>query len=327
MIAWLLACGGTAPGTDGDTPTGRVPEGALLGSQVRAEADGVWVSAPGVEGDGVVARLDRLSGDATLADASVVMRASEPGQVGGPFAVCDWDSGQAVAVGAPELGDRGRAWLVADPGPGETAIGAQPYAENRQDGAHTGSSVTCAPDLLLVGAPDTAAAAAGSGTVDVYVPGESGPDKIANVDTAFGGAHLGLRTGVLPGVDWDGDGTEDLVVGAPGSARAHVLPGPIQGSVLASAAGYVLQGEDGGELGYALATGDLDGDGALDLVLGEPGAGNGKGRLWVVRGPIDADHEGLLRNLAVSVGGVTQGAKLGFSLAVVGDVDVDGRDD
>src|SRR5207253_269202 len=76
----------------------------------------------------------------------------------------------------------------------------------------------------------------------------------------------------------------DLVVGSALAGRATPLS-PTAGEVrlyrasLAAVAGdvTVFGAKAGDQLGAALATGDLDGDGKDDLVVGAPGAQNGAG--------------------------------------------------
>jgi hypothetical protein len=85
--------------------------------------------------------------------------------------------------------------------------------------------------------------------------------------------------GVAAG-DLDGDGQDDLVVGAPGSwdsvsrpGQVMVFPGPLSGVHTRTDAAAVWVGtrlDD--HAGYALALGDLDGSGKLDLAIGAPHA-------------------------------------------------------
>jgi hypothetical protein len=92
--------------------------------------------------------------------------------------------------------------------------------------------------------------------------------------------------------DVDGDGTGDLLVGAPG-APGSGMPGAVvvlsgaDGSVLRSVPGH----EEGGRFGQAVAAaGDVDEDGVPDLLVGAPGEGGGQGAAYVLSG---ADGSGL----------------------------------
>ncbi len=100
--------------------------------------------------------------------------------------------------------------------------------------------------------------------------------------TAVAGEQFGYALAIG---DFDGDGRDDLAIGAPfddtsGAAggAVHVLYGTAlglsaTGSQLWSQATAGIPGsvEDGDDFGAALATGDFDGDGYADLVVGAPG--------------------------------------------------------
>ncbi|MEN9785929.1 MAG: hypothetical protein RLZZ299_1193 [Pseudomonadota bacterium] len=83
--------------------------------------------------------------------------------------------------------------------------------------------------------------------------------------------------------DLDGDGFADLLVGAPAhdgvgtdSGRLVLLRGPFDGTVTLDAQTPAVPGMGAGDaFGTRFATGDLDGDGATDLVVGNPGASPG----------------------------------------------------
>ena len=119
-------------------------------------------------------------------------------------------------------------------------------------------------------------------------------------DTVSLGAGLAVLEGsgsdrVGSGVDaedLDGDGVDDLIAGATGAAgmvngsgAALVVYGPMAGAVAADDADARLGGRANGDAaGAGVVSGDLDGDGAPDLVIGATGdrtGGFGAGAVFV----------------------------------------------
>ena len=120
-----------------------------------------------------------------------------------------------------------------------------------------------------------------------------GQQSAADADALWSGEGeqaLGATVAV-PG-DVDGDGFEDVVVGAPdGRGAAYVIMGPFDGAGdMDRAASARLVGSEGSAAGSALAgAGDVDGDGYDDFLVGAPG---GLGGLAVlVYGPMRAVAE------------------------------------
>ena len=131
--------------------------------------------------------------------------------------------------------------------------------------------------------------------------------------------------------DYDGDGKPDLLVGAPGSDAAGYDAGRF----------YILSGADGAELhvengeaglhysGWAVAaTGDHDLDGVVDYAIGVPGEQD-------AFFPADGVHPSEFGKLQIHSGktntvlfeeyGSEVFDHLGWTIATVGDLDLDGR--
>ncbi|HEX5010740.1 MAG TPA: integrin alpha [Planctomycetota bacterium] len=240
----------------------------------------------------------------------------------------DLDGVSDVAVGAPHASfagtDSGRVVVLsgADATPlfGVNGLSA---------GENFGSSVAGVGDVdhdgipdLLVGAPNASFAASAAGRC--YLLSGAGGAVILARDGDNAGAHLGQSV-AGPG-DCNGDGTPDVLVGAPGSnafgvgaGRALLLSGAL-GPALVVVGGAA----PGDQCGFAVAAaGDLDGDGARDLLVGSPNASpRGLSHAGSVRA-VSSAHGTLLHK----VDGTVADGQLGASVGGLGDLDADGVDD
>lgn len=138
--------------------------------------------------------------------------------------------------------------------------------------------------------------------------------------------------------DLNGDGANDLVVGAPRADRAGEDAGTVYGWFGPLAAGgwgaesadLVLDGDlPGAGAGEALAAADVDDDGWLDLLVGAPRRPDGEedeaGAVHVVLGPLQGGDGSL--GVFGMVLGEKAGDRFGGAIAEVGDVDGDNAPD
>jgi hypothetical protein len=133
--------------------------------------------------------------------------------------------------------------------------------------------------------------------------------------------------------DIDGDGTLDLLIGAPGTnagaGRGYLVLGPFPRGESLSGADTIVDGELADDaLGASVAAVDLLGVGTADLLFGAPGSDGGgteSGAVYRLNGAPGGTFAGSACD-AIYLGEAA-GAEAGTSLRNLGDVDGDGRDD
>ncbi|MFZ5475439.1 MAG: MopE-related protein [Myxococcota bacterium] len=195
------------------------------------------------------------------------------------------------------------------------------------DGDGTDDVVICAPDYDDGGDDDAGACYFVTGDDALAADG----DDVDNVDSAmFVGEddddNLGDNPLAIAAGDLDGDGTDDVAMGAPGydsggGAVMVMLGGSWSGETKLHNGDLVVTGT--GALGTAVAIpGDVDGDGATDLLVGAPGTG--AGTVYVVPGGVTSGTWALPGDETASWTGATSGDAFGTAVGGLLDLDGDG---
>ena len=222
----------------------------------------------------------------------------------------DADGLADVLVSAPTHGgDRGKVYVYS------TGTGALLWSRIGEPGERLGLGIAAAGDADDDGVPDVAA---GGPTADVvYVLGGRDGRVIHRLSPPQPGEQFGRK--LAPAGDLDGDGHDDLLVGAPASAAAGRDAGAVY--AISGRTGAVLHrfdGAPGDKLGVPAS--GRHGDVTL-IALGAADAGPAQaGAVPVYRG-LAAEPAFVIRN---DSGGVNLGAMF---VSVVGDVDADGVPD
>jgi hypothetical protein len=225
-------------------------------------------------------------------------------------------------------------------------------------GSQSGWSVATAGDVngdgiddLIVGGENALPGAADQSYVIFGSKNRwSSPISLLNLDGTNGfilNGTLGSLSGysVASAGDVNGDGIDDLIVGAPydsfNTGQSYVIFGnknrwssPFSLSSLNGNNGFILNGIESLDIsGHSVASaGDVNGDGIDDLIVGAPGASSKTGRSYVVFGsnkswssPISLSN--LNGNNGFTINGINAGDQSGWSVASAGDVNGDGIGD
>lgn len=345
----------------------------LVGEGTFDYAGGAVALMPDVSGDGVVDIAVGASGDddgATGAGAVYIVRGTRTGAQNLAFAdakilgdVASDQAGKAVVgmgdvngdgvgdmvIGAPfndAAGtDRGAAYLVHGPITGTLDLGFD-FALKMAGASnldYAGRAVAAGGDIdgdgvadIIVGARGSDLGGADSGAVYIVDSSRTVFLRLSGADAVLvgEGAYDLAGDAVSGGSDLDGDGLNDVAVGArqsssggSGAGSAYLLYGPLAGSIDLADADLALVGEAANDAaGTSVAlTGDLTGDGLPDLVVGATGndaAGTGAGAAYVFAGGTTGSRS--LAAADAKLLGRVAGENLGGTVCAAGDTDGDG---
>ena len=235
-----------------------------------------------------------------------------------------------IVVGAYHHANfRGRVYVYLG---GSNGLGsASIVLDGEAPGDYFGRSVATAGDVNGDGYDDVLIGAQAydrsTGRAYLYTGGPAGLQTSPTSVVTGEGPSDSFGQSVGPAGDVDGDGLDDIVVGAHsfenGTGRIYVFGGDVSG--LKPNPIFVATGSSVGDrYGFSVgAAGDVNGDGYGDILVGAYGAGQGTGTVYVYAG----GPTGLGAHPIFAATGEVAGDWFGHSVGTAGDMDGDGYDE
>ena len=275
-----------------------------------------------------------------------------------------------LIIGIGFLSDANKSYVVFGKGDGtavslsEVTAGIGGFAINGEvAGDFSGFSVSGAGDVngdgladLIVGAPGADLNGSNSGkSYVVFGKADGTAVDLSKVASGTGGftvngetADDGVGFSLSDAGDVNGDGLDDLIVGAPGSdvngeysGKSYVVFGKADtnsvelSNVAAGIGGFAINGETADDSAALVSSaGDVNGDGLADLIVGAFGAnpnGESSGKSYVVFGKTDGTTVNL-SEVTAGIGGFAINGEAaydesGWSVSSAGDINGDGLAD
>jgi hypothetical protein len=351
----------SAPEARCDSPTGYLATGEDCDDSRAA----VYPGAPDICGngldDGCTGEPDsrcRPEGELSLADSGVKYLGSTEGGLTGAAVTCggdtDGDGQPELLIGETEEYDfdaegapgPGGAWLVGGLSTGEVLLEDVAAASiwGEPEAPLTWHGMGFVGDLDLDGYDEVLVETA------LFNGPVVGPLLVSDADTTliddFGSVQLGGSVAALGNrrfaIGGSGNLFQDGYWGADVGA-VYIFEGPLESSERTHSAVASFQpdvGHEYGNFGWALCSGDLNGDGEADLAIGAPSLGAESrrdfmtwGLVYLMDGPFSgdlrmSDWEGTLIDADARIEGADErSGTTGYSLSCGGDTDGDGHDD